>query len=247
MDLVARSGQNRLLHRYYSGGAWSAWTQPVNTVIASDPAITSWGPRRLDVFARSDHNELVHIYFNGSGWLAETLPGTITSGPEAVSWGTDVSMSSPAAAATSSCTGPTTGRPVPAARWDHRGGALSSDPTTTSYGSGRLDVFAADDKNRLVHLYYANATWSNWEVWSAENALSSAPDAVSWGPGRLDVVMRNANRQLGHVYYDNGTRSAETFGTWQLSGPPTIASWGSRRLEHLLPHQRRGRPVLPHA
>ena len=134
VDLVARSGQNRLLHRYYSGGAWSAWTQPVNTVIASDPAITSWGPRRLDVFARSDHNELVHIYFNGSAWLAETLPGTITSGPEAVSWG-DGRIDVVARGGSNQLVHWSYDRAAGgwAARWDHRGGALSSDPTITSW------------------------------------------------------------------------------------------------------------------
>jgi hypothetical protein len=235
VDLFARSGDNRLIHSYYDGGQWSTWYSPVNTVIASDPAVASWGHRRLDVFARSTHNQLVHIYFNGSSWFSETLPGTLTSGPDAVSWGPGrIDVVARGGSHQLVHWSYEQGRGW-AARWDHRGGALSSDPTVASWGPGRLDIFAADDKDRLVHTYYDNSRWYGWETWSGEGALSSAPDAVSWGTGRIDVVMRNAVGRLGHVYYDNGRRSSTTYGTWRLSGPPSVTSWGPGRLDIFFP------------
>lgn len=236
LDLVARSGSDHLLHRYYDGINWSAWRQVGNQRISSDPSITSWGPRRLDVFARNERNELVHVYFNGTGWFDEILPGTITSGPAAVSWDEgriDVAARGGDHQLVHWYYDRSAGGW--AGRWDHRGGALSSDPTLSSWAPGRLDVFAADDKNRLVHLYFSNGAWSTWETWSSEDALTSSPDAVSWGPNRIDVAARNANGQLGHVYYNAGVRSSETLGQWKLSGPPAVASRGAGRLDVFFP------------
>jgi Mannosyl-glycoprotein endo-beta-N-acetylglucosaminidase len=235
VDVVARSGDNRLIHRYFQSGVWSAWETVGTITIASDPSITSWGARRLDVFARTDHDQLAHVYFDGTGWFSEVLAGTITSGPEAVAQ-QEGRLDVVARGGSNQLVHLYFDRATGgwAARWDHHGGFLTSDPTITSWAPGRLDVFAADDKSRLVHLSYTNGAWTPWEALTGEASLSSAPDAVAWGEGRLDVVARNNAKQLAHLYYSNGTWGGEVLGN-TLSGPPTISSWGQQRLDIFFP------------
>jgi hypothetical protein len=235
VDAFARSGDNHLLHRWFSSGAWSGWNQVGTVTIASDPSVASWGDRRLDVFARSTANTLVHVYFTGTSWFVDVMEGgTITSGPEVVSWGDgriDVVARGGSNQLVHWSYDRTSGW---AAHWDQHGGLLTSDPTIASWAPGRLDVFASDDKHRLVHIWYANGAWSGWEALSGEDTLTSAPDAVSWGPNRIDVVVRNSSKKLGHLWY-NGTWNSQTLGSATLSGPPTISSQGVSRLDVFLP------------
>jgi hypothetical protein len=83
--------------------------------------------------------------------------------------------------------------------WSSLGGSFTSGPAVTTWGPGRLDVFARGTDNALWHIYFAGM-WSAWS--SLGSQLASDPGAVSWGPGRIDVFAGASGNTLLHRYYD---------------------------------------------
>jgi Repeat of unknown function (DUF346) len=108
------------------------------------------------------------------------------------------------------------------------GGNIQSDPDISSWGVGRLDVFARGTDNALKHRWYnIGEGWSAWE--SLGGTLASGPGAVSWGPNRIDVVARATNNTLMHWWYD-GIWHNENLGG-NITSAPDIASWADGRLD----------------
>jgi hypothetical protein len=57
--VFVRGTNTHLMHRWYSGGVWSAWQDLGGELQAgSSPAAVSWGPDRIDLFVRGLDNEL---------------------------------------------------------------------------------------------------------------------------------------------------------------------------------------------
>lgn len=108
--------------------------------------------------------------------------------------------------------------------------ALSSGADVSSWGPGRLDVFAKGPDNALWHKYYAGG----WSIWtSLGGQITSEPAAVSWSSGRIDVFARGANNDLQHIFYD---ASGGGWSSWyshggNLASGPDVASWGAGRLD----------------
>jgi hypothetical protein len=109
------------------------------------------------------------------------------------------------------------------------GDSLTSAPAATSWGTGRLDVFARGAGNALIHRSFSGGDWNTTET--VGGVLTSEPAAVSWGPGRLDVFVRGSDNALWHNFGD-GTR---WFGWESLGGVlkagPAAASWSQGRLD----------------
>jgi hypothetical protein len=108
-------------------------------------------------------------------------------------------------------------------------GQLVSHPSVTTWGPGRLDVFAQGGDGSLQHVWYANNGWTQWE--SLGGTLTSAPAAVSWASGRIDVFARGSDLALWHTWYDGaGWHGWESLGGSLASGP-SVAAWGPGRLD----------------
>jgi hypothetical protein len=115
------------------------------------------------------------------------------------------------------------------AQWDSQGGMLSSGPGTSSWGTGRLDLFARCLDNSLCHKASISGAWGSWDYLGGQ--LSSDPAAVSWATGRIDVFARGPDLGLWHKWFDAGTWS-----DWQdlggvLASGPSVSSWASGRLD----------------
>jgi hypothetical protein len=105
----------------------------------------------------------------------------------------------------------------------------SNTPDKTPQLDRRVDAFARNSSNQLIHRWYHYGAWSSWE--NLGGTLTSAPTAVSWGPGRIDVFARGGSKQLIHRWYTSGRWSAwESLGGVLISAPD-VASWGSGRLD----------------
>ena len=87
IDLFTVGTDGRMYHQVYAGG-WSGWFKDFFLTFASGPAVSTWGPWRLDMFAASSSpgNPMTHVWFDGA-WHAESLGGALSSGPAGVSWG----------------------------------------------------------------------------------------------------------------------------------------------------------------
>ncbi|MGK3985906.1 hypothetical protein WME99_22855 [Sorangium sp. So ce136] len=113
------------------------------------------------------------------------------------------------------------------ARWESLGGTLTSSPAVSSWGSGRLDVFARGADNALWHKWF-QGSWSGWE--SLGGSITSDPAAVSWSNGRIDVFARGTDNSLQHKWFQGGWSTWESLGGTLTSGP-AVSSWGSGRLD----------------
>jgi hypothetical protein len=66
---------------------WIGW-EDLGGIITAGPAVSSWGPNRLDCFVKGGDNALYHKWWDGSAWRGwENLGGRIDGAPTAVSWG----------------------------------------------------------------------------------------------------------------------------------------------------------------
>ncbi|MFE1664459.1 hypothetical protein [Microbacterium sp. P02] len=111
--------------------------------------------------------------------------------------------------------------------WESLGGATNTGPGAASWGSGRLDVFAAGTDNAMWHKWF-DGGWHEWE--SLGGIITSDPAATSWASGRLDVFARGTDNALWHKWFDGGWHDWESLGGGLSSGP-AAASWGSGRLD----------------
>jgi len=77
-------------------------------------------------------------------------------------------------------------------------GKVLGFPSATSWGPGRLDVFARGDKNNaLWHKWKeGNKPWSAWE--NLGGVIYQSPSCVSWGPNRIDCLVVGGG---GHMYH----------------------------------------------
>ena len=82
--------------------------------------------------------------------------------------------------------------------WESLGGVLSSGPSSSSWGSGRLDVFVRGTDNAMWHKWYQGG-WSAWE--SLGGILTSAPAAVSWGANRIDTFVVGTDNAIYHKWW----------------------------------------------
>lgn len=197
----------------------------------SSPAISSWGPGRLDVFVRRSDNAIWHKSFENrwSDW--ESLGGSLSSDPAAVSWGPGridlFARGTDDALWHKWFEGGWSG-------WESLGGGLKSAPAAASWGRGRLDVFAQGGNDALWHKWF-DGGWGAWE--SLGGGIHAAPAAVSWASNRIDVFVRGQNDQMFHRAF------AGSWGPWdQLPSPwngqtltagPAVASWSPGRLDVL--------------
>ena len=74
----------------------------------------------------------------------------------------------------------------------------SVPPAGTSWGPGRLDVFAIGAGGALMHSGYDATGWRSWR--SLGGRIASDPTAVSWAPGRIDVFATASDASLWHTW-----------------------------------------------
>jgi hypothetical protein len=93
---------------------------------------------------------------------------------------------------------------------------FKDDPTVSSWGDNRLDVFVRGTDNALWHKWWDGSSWSSgWE--SLGGVLTSAPGAVSWGYNRIDVFVKGTDNALWHKWWDGSSWSG-----WESLGAETV-------------------------
>ncbi len=91
----------------------------------------------------------------------------------------------------------------------------------SSWADNRLDLFARDESEELVHRYWANNAWHGWEKLGGK--IGSSPAAVSWASGRIDVFAQGTNDHLMHKWWDGDWSGWEDLGGTLTSAPTAIA------------------------
>nr|HEX4318914.1 hypothetical protein [Kofleriaceae bacterium] len=180
-----------------------------------------------DAINNADHVMLFKAWVT-KGKRAEFYeePGCSSATPYAHEVTTDVSVNG------TSIYVPYNGMTFSAIRFDgltHAKPAVDSDRIgVASWGPQRLDLFARNHDNHLIHRYFHDHEWSKWQDLGGD--LASAPAAVSWAEGRIDVFARGKNDHLIHDWFDGTWHRGEDLGG-QLTSSPTVVSQGVRSLD----------------
>ncbi|MEY2447254.1 MAG: hypothetical protein QOH79_730 [Acidimicrobiaceae bacterium] len=115
-------------------------------------------------------------------------------------------------------------------QWTSLDGIITSDPDVSSWGGGRMDLFARGTDNALYHRWTGDGTnWANWE--RLGGVLTSGPTAVSWGPNRIDVFVRGTDNSLWTMFWNGSSWSGFIRLGGVLTADPDVASWGPNRLD----------------
>lgn len=223
---------------------WSGWSPqpgapPVGIVEGSAPAVTSWGPGRLDTFVQGNDQAVWHTWYDSAGWHPwESLGTIIISSPAAVSpapnrinlfgMGTDHRVWQKTWNGTTWSPWQPVGAPPP-------GITSSSAPAVSSWGADRLDLFVQGSDEAIWHASWNGAAWSSWE--SLGPTIISGPAAASWGQGRIDVFGVGTDFRIWHKRFAGGA-----WNSWQqdvgapqaqilFNLPPAVSSWGPDQLD----------------
>jgi len=227
------------------GGAWQPRESQTSAGTTFLPALTSWGPNRLDAFWTnpSDGRLKHHWKDSGSAWSTQEDLGapagvSLTTSPSAVAWAPNrldiVALGSDGRLWHTYYANGWGG-------WDNPGGAsgVQSVPTVISWGPNRLDIFWIDTSSNLRHIAWAGTFWGGVDNLGHPSSVSfsSQVRAVSWGVNRLDIVARGSDSRLWHQWW-NGS----SWGSWDnpagastVAARPDIVSWQPGRLDIFWP------------
>lgn len=185
IDIFVRGADNRLYHRFWSGGNWSNWID-LDGVLTSSPAAISWGgDNYIDVYVRGSDNALYERWtYDGVNWSSWTrLGGVLSSGPAVASRARnrlDVFVVG-------------TNRNIYTKVWDGStwidwvslgdGAAFEVTPSAISRSVNEIELYAMGTDNIVKSKYWNGSTWSGWmnTRFSSVPALTSRPlDWADW-------------------------------------------------------------------
>jgi hypothetical protein len=217
------------------------------------PAVSIKGGRIDQFVDETSSGTMQHRVFQNGAWSATENIGVVVSGsaPASVSWDANridiVTVTFRSALYHKWCNGDCSpGNAVWPAQWEDLSGNANAQfsyaPALSSWGTGRLDVFAVRGQNVLHRVYdlgkHLGPNGSDWTDWNDLGCcLISSPAATSWGPGRIDLVARGTDNQIYHRWCGNGVCvSSAEFGGWEplglsATGAPTMVSLHSGRLD----------------
>lgn len=79
------------------------------------------------------------------------------------------------------------------------GSPFVGKPLATSWGLGRMDLWAIGADQTLYHTWWDGPSYGGWE--SLGGSFATAPSVVSWNTGRFDIVGLNASNDDGEYLY----------------------------------------------
>jgi uncharacterized protein YkwD len=175
LDLFVRGVDNQIYERSFVGGSWIPWfATGMYTVDA--PAAVSLGPNNMNVFFRGPDNGVYQMAWTGSGWIEAAMGGTTYSAPSAavVPGGLDIFARG--------VDNKVYYRGYNSAgwgAWQSMGGNTPYSPAAVSWGSDRIDVFAAGTDGGLWHTDYAPITNSIGSSLAIGNSIYSGQSLYS--------------------------------------------------------------------
>jgi hypothetical protein len=210
-----------LLESITAAGPWRS----LGGSVAGPLRWCSWQSGRADLFARFSDGSIRHQFFTPSGpglktW--ENLGGNVDGDFAVASWGpdrVDILGRSPDGHLGHKWWDGTGWRPDPSHPndWEPMGDGFSGAVAATSWGHGRLDVYARSSDGSLLHQYGTINGWSG--TWESLGGFVDGPvAAVSTAPNRADIFARGGNGNVFHKWWDGtGWKPA---GSWQNLGGP---------------------------
>jgi IPT/TIG domain len=201
------------VYTYFGPGAW----ENAGGVLASGPAVSSWGLNELDVFVSGTDGVLYHRNTTNNTVTWEALPGvTPASDASSVSTGSgliDVFVRGSDGALWHRHFSNT---PTPTwSAWEKLGGMISGAPAAVSVGSGNLAVFVQGTDN---HLWYDTLIGTAWSWHLAGGVLAAPPAAVSAATNTADAFVEGGDSALWRYSITSVSTATASWGTSSLGG-----------------------------
>ena len=188
----------------------------------SYPAMSSWGPGRVELFMNTTRDSdgaiaLLHTWADNGVWSGtwENLgTGLMHGSPAAVSWGggrTDVFVRGGGneLAHKSFANG------AWSRGWEDLGGNMTSDPAVTSSGPDRLLVFARGPDGHMWNTWY-NHGWGGWGDLGGWLGASNTLSATSRAIDAVDVFVFGSDQttlfQRSYDYWNGGWKDFQNIG-----------------------------------
>lgn len=214
--------------------------------LTGTPAVSSWGPNRLDIFTRDTAGHVWHMCWGGGGWCAwEDHGGNATSDPTVVNWGPnrlDVFVRGTDNGYWHQSWGGSAWGPGPTYQdWESHGApagtTFATRPSIAAWGPNQLDIFGIGLNGNLYHQSWSGTGWTptpsptSWDNYGHPTGANlTGPVAVaSWSANRLDVFARDVNGASWHTF-------TGAWGTYEAHGGVFTAdlaevTWGANRLD----------------
>jgi hypothetical protein len=208
IDLFVVGTDGRIYHKFWDGNVWSGWfsdiqAPPPGIYPGASPAVSSWGPGRLDVVVRGADNAVWHDSNSGYGWSGwEDLGGTVVDNPAttspapgqvdvfAVGTNGDIFRDAWGGSSWSGWTDQLSGPP--------QGGIFGgASVAVSSWGNGRIDMFVHGGNNNLWHTAWNGSSWSAWD--NRGGYLESDPAVASWGSNWIDLFAIGTDYKAWHL------------------------------------------------
>jgi hypothetical protein len=210
--VFVRGVDNRLWQSFSVNGGltWTGWFQPVGNdgILASGPAVTSWGAGRLDVFVMGVDGVVYQRFYQSgwnNGWLPLGRPGPGSLGElTCASWGDnriDLFVTG-----TDHRLYQTFWQDTAWSGWlrppGTEAGLLTSAPGAASWGLEQVAVFGRGTDGGLWWSNYTGGpSWSSWaRLGQLGDTFQDKPSATSRGDQQLDVFVRGDDN-LCYQYY----------------------------------------------
>jgi len=106
------------------------------------------------------------------------------------------------------------------------GTGFSFSPAATSWGRGRLDLFAVTGGTSDIYHRYSSDYGAHWSLSRplprpSGSQVNSSPAAASWGDGRIDVFARTSDGNIRQLTFESGAWRSE----WvNIGGTGIVAS-----------------------
>lgn len=116
--------------------------------------------------------------------------------------------------------------PAETSPWTALGGGLLGSPSITSWGPGRIDIFARGLDNAIYQIGY-EGKWSGWL--GHGGGLLNDPAASAQQPNRLDVMARGTSGGVFQIYWNGSWSSWVSLGASTTTSPvlltPRVERW----------------------
>jgi hypothetical protein len=181
---------------------------PYTWNVDSTPAISSWGPGRLDLFMLGTRYDgaiaLLHAWRTGDvgefRW-EELGTGLMQGSPAAVSWGPGrIDVFARGGGSDLAHKVFANGRWYP---WVSLGNEITASPAVVSTGPQQLSVYVRASDGTVHHRWYG-ATWFGWENLGGSLAPGVAPAPAARDEYNLEVYVLNPNAFVSRRSYNFG-------------------------------------------
>jgi hypothetical protein len=178
---------------------------PPGVTLRGTPSAISWEPGRVDIFVRGSDGWLHQRWFKDGFWRnwVPLGPVQISPDPAAVTWGVEHLDLFVRGTVAGNLVHVYYDHGWPPESWQSRGGQIKSSPAAIALAKERIDVFARDPSDQLVHLPY-DGRWLAWETLG--DPLVEGPAVTSRKPGVIEVYGVRAGRRLEYFEWTTTSR-----------------------------------------